>query len=468
MRVLPCSPFLQAISPSTSRNTSMNSNTANVLSALGTLIGYLGTEATPGDFFDRLLWPQRFYNGFNGYNAWKLVLFMPMGGPLHKAALQTLDRFNENGLLEGKSLGRMLGTAFFHDSENEYTVYEEGAPPEQEYVRNGLWVRAINKMPVLLANAPKKWKHEDGVPLLKKVRQKTTVSCLTLSRVDSRTTGTTIDHDSTAPRLSTYAAIILTEATGIATAAVVMAIWRSWFMVLWLFPLILKLVSTAFTLDREPLLSPLERKGADMHKEKQNGGPSIAKYNIANSGKGFLVIEGESSLVLQFFRHYGHPIRSWARECLQIAIVVAFVLIFPIGLLCSIVWMPVGLQYLWLCYQLFTIIAMHVYRYGNGHHWATTEEMICQHFLEAETRQDDPQLIFSSGSKESSLCARLVRTAHDSYGDGRAHVLQLLSAGKYLPDESDDRNLTLRRPWSEASTETAASINTQEISVSSS
>src|SRR5258708_39160987 len=88
----------------------LNSNSANVLSALGSLIGYLGTEVAPGDLFERQLWPQRFYNGFTIYNAWKLALLMPMGGPLHKAALQTLDKFFKNGLFKGGSLGRMLGT----------------------------------------------------------------------------------------------------------------------------------------------------------------------------------------------------------------------------------------------------------------------------------------------------------------------------------------------------------------------
>ena len=68
-------------------------------------------------------------------------------------------------------------------------------------------------------------------------------------------------------------------------------------------------------------------------------------FEVNTHGHGFLVVEGKESVVLQFFRHYGHPIRNRARELIQISIVVAFGLVFPIGLMCSLIWMPVVLQY---------------------------------------------------------------------------------------------------------------------------
>jgi hypothetical protein len=78
-------PILQehGASPSLSEQTS-------ILSALGTLIGYIGAEAATDQVFERLLWPQRFWNGFTIYHALRVALFMPMGGPLHRAALHTL------------------------------------------------------------------------------------------------------------------------------------------------------------------------------------------------------------------------------------------------------------------------------------------------------------------------------------------------------------------------------------------
>jgi hypothetical protein len=63
--------------------------------------------------FERLLWLQRFYNDFNLTICIKLALLMPMGGPLHRTALQSLDAFNENGLYLGSCQGNMLGTAFY-------------------------------------------------------------------------------------------------------------------------------------------------------------------------------------------------------------------------------------------------------------------------------------------------------------------------------------------------------------------
>ena len=68
---------------------------------------------------------------------------MPMGGPLYKTALHVLDRLYRNGLFKGPNLGNMLGTVFFRDSGLRYTLHESPNKPEKEYVRNGIWVRAV-------------------------------------------------------------------------------------------------------------------------------------------------------------------------------------------------------------------------------------------------------------------------------------------------------------------------------------
>jgi len=83
--------------------------------ALGSVIGYLGAEVAEETLFERILWPQRIYNDFDFWTCIKMTAFMLMGGPLHAAALRTLDTFRDNGLYLGRRRGNMLGTAFLRD-----------------------------------------------------------------------------------------------------------------------------------------------------------------------------------------------------------------------------------------------------------------------------------------------------------------------------------------------------------------
>jgi hypothetical protein len=69
--------------------------------ALGSVIGYLGSEVAEQTLFERLLWPQRFYNDFNFFMFLKPMFLMPIGDPLHAAALETLDNFRGHGLYLG-------------------------------------------------------------------------------------------------------------------------------------------------------------------------------------------------------------------------------------------------------------------------------------------------------------------------------------------------------------------------------
>jgi hypothetical protein len=85
----------------------------NITGALGTILGYLGAEVAEESTFERLLWPQRYYNDISPVILLRLTLFMPSGGPLHRAALETLSRFQKNGLYLGKTRGNMLGCVIF-------------------------------------------------------------------------------------------------------------------------------------------------------------------------------------------------------------------------------------------------------------------------------------------------------------------------------------------------------------------
>jgi len=78
------------------------------------------------------------------------------------------------------------------------------------------------------------------------------------------------------------------------------------------------------------------------------------------------------SIVGQFFQHYGHPLRNdfrffgdRFREIFSMLLVAVFVLYFPAGLL-SLLWMSPNVQYIWLGYQVYIIIAMHFLRLLGG------------------------------------------------------------------------------------------------------
>lgn len=83
--------------------------------ALGSIVGYLGAEVAEDAIFENLLWPQRFYNDRTLGSLTQQFLFMGMGGPLHRAALATLDQLRDHGLYLGPRRGDMLGTAFYKD-----------------------------------------------------------------------------------------------------------------------------------------------------------------------------------------------------------------------------------------------------------------------------------------------------------------------------------------------------------------
>ena len=67
-----------------------------------------------------------------------------MGGPLHKAALKTMDTIFNHGLLKGSDKGRMLGTPFFPEVEWLYTMHGDGKQSSHtEPLRNCLWARVL-------------------------------------------------------------------------------------------------------------------------------------------------------------------------------------------------------------------------------------------------------------------------------------------------------------------------------------
>jgi len=428
--------------PRDASNVPSNSEQAAVLSALGTLIGYIGAEAATSQVFERLLWPQRFWNGFSTTKALKIALFMPMGGPLHRAALHTLDKFFERGLFKGDSLGHMLGTAFYTDTTWPYKVWNAGKVEDHELVRNGLWPRAAGQLPIPV-DKPSRKNLDAEIGLKRPLRARTCVSRLALEYVDTQLIKDDykrISNDTNRVSCRTYIALFVSETTGIITGIVAAVIWQTWFACLWFIPLFLKLVSALFAICREGLSSmPPHPHEQDIEKS----------FEIHHPQHGIFVIEGKESVVLQFFRHYGHPIRSRVREVTQFIIVVCFGLNFSVGLVASIIWMPLSVQYLWLGYQLYATLAMYIYRYADSHRWATTEENIATGFHGA--RDKDQARVYLDGGNGWSICATLSATYHNSFGDAEKAARTLLDKKPIAPSRCDSE-LTLLSSNSKAST----------------
>lgn len=400
---------LQIPQNSASGQMSNASHTTSVISALGTIIGYIGAEAATEDVFERLLWPQRFFNAFCWRDLVEIGLLNPMGGPMHKAALNTLDTFYHSGLFKGSDMGNMLGTAFFHDTGKRYKMHD--APPGstgKEFVRNGLWVQAIARIP-LVAQYQKGQNPESGVQQPRLVRARSVVNFLELSYVDGNVDpAKTVEHDTETFSFRILLALVWSEITALAVGGFVLGYWQSVFSFLWFLPLTLKLLSAIFSVERESLLTKPSANEATVEEAK--------RFEVDTHGHGFLVIEGKESAVLQFFRHYGHPIRNRSREIIQISIVVAFGLVFPIGLMCSIIWMPVGLQYVWLGYQLYATLAMYMYRFTRAHQWARSEARLAQKF--AKGVNEERVAYLQDGSK-NTIMGKLTRIYVGSYGEGQ-------------------------------------------------
>lgn len=122
---------------------------SNIYGAFGAVLGYIGAEAATQHSFERLLWPQRFYSNFHIGCLPNLALLLPMGGPLHKAALKTLDGAFSNGLFRGPNEGHMLGTVFFRSLDWTYTMYgSKEQVTHNNALRNCLWTRVISAVRV--------------------------------------------------------------------------------------------------------------------------------------------------------------------------------------------------------------------------------------------------------------------------------------------------------------------------------
>lgn len=94
------------------------------------------------------------------------------------------------------------------------------------------------------------------------------------------------------------------------------------------------------------------------------------------------MLSSPPALVLQFGCHCDHPVRDRPRGLLQLAVIVDFAAHFSVGLVCSALWIDNGLEYVWLGYQLYVMLAMHVARYWPASQASTAESGLIRHLGE--------------------------------------------------------------------------------------
>ena len=169
------------------------SPSAVAFGALGTLVGYVGAEVASDAIFSRLLWPERFYNTHRPTDLIVLAALMPMGGPIHKAALATLDQLIASGSNSGYCMGDMLGSAFYEDTNQKYILRrgEQHEADLQKEARNGLWIRAMRlvhwralEKTLVPRSTGKSHKDEEAADRVTRLRAKRPLFWLTLQDGD--------------------------------------------------------------------------------------------------------------------------------------------------------------------------------------------------------------------------------------------------------------------------------------------
>ncbi|KAM4057635.1 hypothetical protein HRG_009274 [Hirsutella rhossiliensis] len=410
---------------------------SSLFAAFGAVLGYIGSEVATKRCLEQLLWPQRHYSNFTLGSFLMLAFFMPMGGPLFKPALEALDTIFSHGLFRGSSQGHMLGTVFFPQLSWSYTMHEHGDQSQSRTgnIRNCLWVRTLAYINIPRLHCCSQSASSDDLEKGRvchdlaspPVRARTAFSHLTLARPTTKEMSSLdipfVKEDPGRPGPRVFLAICAAETSAILCAVGVSVAFRSPWCVLWLAPLILRLTSALFALHREPLISTSSSTGDDPARDFE--------IHCPQAEGSFMIITGPPALVLQFVRHYGHPIRSRTREAFQYFAIVVFACQFPFGLFCSVVWMPIKVQYVWVSYQLYVVLAAHVVRYSSLGRSTTTEAKLTQCLGQATAA-----LFGHKRGSSNTIKASVVATYHDRYSLGRAAADQLLRRHELRQDQA--------------------------------
>lgn len=353
-----------------------------VAGVLGSLVAYLGAGAAHESVFERLLWPQRYYNRLGVVNGIKFALFLPMGGPIHRVAMEALDSFRTKGLYGGMHKGHMLGTCFYPELDLEYRLHHYRGNDLDNKVRNGLWVpvfRSLCSYPPMTVTASKgsdqekrNFENKPTRRTLQRVHHLSISAAVPPDESESKRRVAELSEDSAG--ITVLLGIILSELSAIVCAVIITIVAdgrHDWFAAYVCLPLLLKLIALAFCVRREPIGPTGTRAGE----------PSIL-VEIDDYNYGFPLISGPEGVVRQFFRHWGHPVRldhfDRGREYACITVVGAFVVYYPIGLLVML-WASHSVQLVWAAYQVFVVMAMHFSRIFGLNGAGRIEEALAYH-----------------------------------------------------------------------------------------
>ena len=178
--------------------------------------------------------------------------------------------------------------------------------------------------------------------------------------------------------------ILMSESISLVVGVFVASYWRSPFSVWFLSPLLVKFLGLVFSVRRQALQEISDRT-ASAHSQEADAGQDIITCEMSDFSKGFFLIEGSRHLVMQFYKHYGHPERfrrglngDRNREVVCLALIAVCILIFPAGLV-AFVFAPQFVQWTWLGYQLYTTFAMHLFRFSDGGATGSTESELARH-----------------------------------------------------------------------------------------
>ncbi|KAH8781620.1 hypothetical protein BGZ57DRAFT_887414 [Hyaloscypha finlandica] len=408
-------PFCHFNNTIVSLHLSIFSRMSAIAGALGSIIGYLGSEVAEPSVFERLLWPQRFHNDFGFFLCLQMIIFLPMGGPLHAAALKTLDKFRDNALYWGRKKGHCLGTAFYQDTKLRYYHISGPRPSEGKEVRNGFWPQVLLRIKPSIPLLPPSDTEKNDDPPIKLRRAAQVVYHLRLrngSGVPSAASDAVAVAEDTAT-WRTYFGILFSETSAVCLAIFVGVYEKNvWLPVYLCLPLLFKGLALVFSVARDQLEPP--EKQICLRTEL---------FQINLDDQDYMIIEGpdsaeqKESTTRQFFRHYGHPKRSRWREVGSMTVVYAFVLHFPAGLI-SLLWMPEEIQYIWLGYQVYLIVAMHIIRLSGQVGMGRTERRV------ARALRDKKEVWLSDRSKEIVI-ASLKWSCHGSVDDAKKAVVKI-------------------------------------------
>jgi hypothetical protein len=384
-----------------------NSQLALAIGLVNVVTGYVGADAVSETLIERVLWPQRANNGFGNNSIIKCALLQSTAVPLNRVALAAIDRFIKNSLHKGEGRGHLLGTAFFPDTGLSYLLHAgNGQPVQSEWVRNGLLVRILQTIPYI---QPTPSGEESAA---QRMRQRITVSHLQLVDVRNASGHTAIDLDDERISAKCILAIIASESPALIFAATVAMLWSIVPALIFLAPLALRLLAAATTMQREDLLITRDNDKSDLGAEQ--------RFEIHVPGEGFQVISGPASLVLPFFRHYGHPIRCRWREVTQMWIVGLLGATFSLTFVATLL-MPIRIQALFAMYQMYLLMSTLAARFLGGDVWGTTEERVGKALAAVENEGARGLVVLRNRAGEM-FGVKLTRSVHGSYAEGKARV----------------------------------------------